>query len=150
MSLAAFTNWGSFGPQALTAIQAAIGQMGLGATGNIYYCDPVNGNDLNNGLGPNSAVQSLAAGYALLVSGNNDVLILDSNGASTGSARITTFTWAKSACHLIGVCAPAALSQRARIAFPTTSGLTVTAAFFTVTGSGCLFQNPSFFQGAGA
>ena len=131
-------------------IQSAIARSGLGMTGNIYYLDPVNGLDGNAGNLPSSAVQTLAAGYALLTSGNNDVLVLIGNGASTASARITSFTWAKSACHLIGVCAPSAISQRARIANPTTSGLTMTANFFTVSGSGCLFQNISWFVGAGA
>jgi hypothetical protein len=131
-------------------ISNAIARAGLGMTGNVYYCDPVNGLDGNPGNLPSNAVQTLAAGYALLTSGNNDVLVLIGNGASTGSARITTFTWAKSACHLIGVCAPSALSQRARIANPTTSGLTITANFFIVSGSGCLFQNISWFVGAGA
>ena len=131
-------------------IQSAIARAGLGMTGNIYYLDPVNGLDGNAGNLPTNAVQTLAAGYALLTSGNNDVLVLIGNGASTGSARIATFTWAKSACHLIGVCAPSAISQRARIANATTSGLTMTANFFTVSGSGCLFQNISWFVGAGA
>ena len=133
-----------------TAIQQAISRSATGMTGNVYYLDPVNGLDGNTGLLPTSAVQTLAAGYALLTSGNNDVLVLIGNGASSGSARITTFTWAKSACHLIGVCAPSMTSQRARIANPTTSGITITANFFTVSGSGCLFQNLSFFVGAGA
>jgi len=119
-------------------------------TGNIYYCDPVNGSDSNAGRAATNAVKTLAQGYSLLVSGHNDVLVLIGNGASTGSARVTTFTWAKDAAHLVGMCSPAALSQRARIAFPTTTGLTVTANFFTVSGNGCLFQNLSFFQGASA
>ena len=132
------------------AIQNAVATAGLGTTGNVYYLDPVNGQDGNLGNVPSSAVQTLAAGYALLTSGNNDVLVLVGNGASTASARVTTFTWAKSACHLIGICAPSAISQRARIANPTTSGLTMTANFFTVSGSGCLFQHISWFVGAGA
>ena len=131
-------------------ISNAIAQSGIGTTGNVYYCDPVNGLDGNLGNLPTSAVQTLAAGYALLTSGNNDVLVLIGNGASTGSARVTSFTWAKSAAHLIGVCAPSAISQRARIANPTTSGITITANFFIVSGSGCLFQNISWFVGAGA
>lgn len=84
------------------------------------------------------------------MSGHNDVLVLIGNGAASGSARIASFTWAKSAAHLIGICAPSALSQRARIANATTAGLTMTANFFTVSGSGCLFQNISWFHGAGA
>ena len=149
--------FGAYTPQAAAAIQSAISAGGFGTTGNIYYCDPVNGNDANNGqsqiatgAGQGGPVATLAQGYALLRNGFNDVLVLIGNGQSTGSARITTFTWSKNAAHLIGICAPSAVSQRARIAFPTTSGLMVTAAFFTVSGNGCLFQNLSFFQGAGA
>jgi hypothetical protein len=149
---------GVLGTAAQQAIQQALNNIATGATGSVFYLDPVNGSDSNNGLAaqagsPGSGigpVQSLAAGYALLVDGHNDTLVLIGNGASTGSARITTFTWKKSATRLIGVCAPSAVSQRARIANPTTSGLTITANFFTISGSGCLFQNISWFQGAGA
>ena len=150
-------NYGAFTIQAAQLIQNAINQRGFGVTGNVYYCDPVNGLDTNNGQLPASGgvagqgpVATLAAGYALLRSGFNDALVLIGNGQSTGSARITTFTWSKNAAHLFGICAPSAVSQRARIAFPTTSGLTVTANFFTVSGNGCLFSNLSWFQGAGA
>ncbi len=149
--------FGSFGLTAAQLIANAVAQAGFGTTGNIYYCDPVNGNDLNNGqqAAPGATpgqgpVQSLAAGYALLVTGHNDVLALIGNGAATGSARIATFTWAKNAAHLIGICAPSAISQRARIANATTAGLTLTANFFTVSGNGCLFSNLSWFHGAGA
>ena len=132
------------------AIQAAIQGMGLGMTGIVYYLDPALGDDHNNGLLPTSAVATLAEGYARLRSGYNDVLVLIGNGTSTGTARIATFTWAKNAAHLIGVCAPSQISQRARIANATTAGLTMTANFFTVSGNGCLFQNLSWFHGAGA
>lgn len=159
MPLPANTPVGAFTNLTIGAINAALAQAGLAATtGNVYYCDPVNGLDTNDGQTPNAVqlsgghgpVQSLQAGYNLLRSGFNDVLVLIGNGASTGSARITTFTWSKNAAHLIGVCAPSAISQRARIANPTTAGLVITANFFTVSGNGCLFSNLSFFQGAGA
>jgi hypothetical protein len=157
MSLPSNTPIGAFTTQTIALINAALAQAGLGTTGNIYYCDPVNGLDTNNGQVPASSgvagvgpVATLAAGYALLRNGFNDVLVLIGNGQSTGSARITTFTWAKNAAHLFGVCAPSAISQRARIANPTTAGLVITANFFTVSGNGCLFSNLSWFQGAGA
>lgn len=150
-------NFGAFTLQAAQLIQQAIAQAGFGTTGKIYYCDPVNGLDTNNGQlaatvpgtsqGP---VQTLLAGYNLLRSGFNDVLVLIGNGQASGSARITSFTWSKNAAHLMGVCAPSAVSQRARIANPTTAGLVITANFFTVSGNGCLFANLSWFQGAGA
>jgi hypothetical protein len=143
---AGLPNLGSLTLAGANAIQSAINRMGLGVTGNVYYVDPVNGLDVNSGLSPKSAVQTLAAGYNLMTSGNNDVLVLEGNGTSTGSARTSaTFTWAKNACHLIGVCAPSMVSQRARIAPLATAA--AFANFFVVSGNGCLFQNLSFFQG---
>jgi hypothetical protein len=147
------TNFGAFTLGTAQLIASAIQQAGFSTTGNIYYCDPANGNDQNNGLlaqqgntvgqGP---VQTLAAGYALLVSGHNDILVLIGNGTSTGTARVSaTFTWSKNAAHLIGICAPSAISMRARIAPKTTD--TAFASFFVVSGNGCLFQNVSWFQG---
>ena len=149
---------GAFTNLTIAAINAALAQAGFGTTGNVFYCDPVNGLDTNNGQSPVASnppsgvgpVQSLGAGYNLLRSGFNDVLVLIGNGQSSGSARITTFTWSKNAAHLMGICAPSAVSQRARIANPTTAGLTITANFFTVSGNGCLFSNLSWFVGAGA
>ncbi len=144
---------GAFTNVTIAAINAALVQAGLaGTTGNVFYCDPVNGLDTNDGQTPvttpggHGPTQTLGAGYNLLRSGYNDVLILLSNGASTGSARIhATFTWAKNAAHLIGVCAPTPISQRARIANGTADA--AFATFFVVSGNGCLFSNLSFFQG---
>lgn len=157
MPLAPNTPLGAFTNLTVAAINAALAQAGLAATtGNVFYVDAVNGLDTNDGLTPSTTPggrgpkATLAGGYALLRSGYNDVLVLIGNGAASGSARIETFTWDKNAAHLVGVCAPSALSQRARIANPTTSGLTITANFFTVSGNGCLFSNLSWFQGAGA
>lgn len=140
------TQFGSFGVRVAQQIQLAIAQGSIGTSGNVYYCDPVNGLAGNDGTSPATAVATLAAGYALLVSGHNDVLVLIGNGTSTGSARISAaFTWSKSAAHLIGICAPSAISQRARIAPPTTA--TSFATLFVVSGNGCLFSNISWFQG---
>ena len=148
---------GAFTPSAIAAIQQAINQMGLFTTGNVFYVDPVNGLDTNNGQSPVASnppngtgpTQTLAAGYAFLRSGFNDILVLIGNGASTGSARLTAgFTWSKNAAHLVGICAPSAVSQRARIANTTTGA--AFANFFTVSGNGCRFQNVSWFQGFAA
>ena len=154
MPLPSNTPVGAFTNLTIAAINQALLQAGLAATtGNVFYCDPVNGLDTNNGQVPASGgvagvgpVQSLAAGYALLRSGYNDVLVLIGNGQSSGSARIhATFTWSKNAAHLIGICAPSAISQRARIANGTAdAGF---ANFFVVSGNGCLFSNLSWFQG---
>jgi hypothetical protein len=156
MTLLSQGPFGAYTPTAAAAIAASLAQAGFGTTGNVFYLDPVNGLDTNDGQTPTTVaaghgpVATLAAGYALLRSGFNDTLVLIGNGASTGSARINSFTWAKNAAHLVGICAPSALSQRARIANPTTAGITLTTPFFTITGNGCLFQNISWFHGASA
>lgn len=145
------TQTGAFTASTASAIAQAIQQQGLGITGTAYYVDPVNGNDTSgDGLSVATAKQSLAAGYALCSSGHNDAVVLIGNGAASGSARITsTFTWAKDATHLIGVCSPSALSQRARIAPPSAASTAAFTTFFVVSGNGCLFQNVSWFHGFG-
>jgi hypothetical protein len=149
------TQFGAFTLQTAQLIQAAIAKAGFGTTGNIYYLDPVNGLDTNNGqlaasvgVAGQGPVQSLGAGYALLRNGFNDVLVLIGNGQASGSARLAAgFTWAKNAAHLIGVCAPSAVSQRARIAPFTGAAQAAFANFFTLSGNGCLFSNVSWFHG---
>jgi hypothetical protein len=110
----------------------------------------VNGNDANGGVSPASAVQTLAAGYALMAESHNDVLVLIANGLTNGAARLSAgFTWAKDAAHIVGMCPPGRISPRARIA-PALSGASSVAAFanfFTVSGSGCFFANLEFYQG---
>ena len=144
-------NQGAFTAANISAIMANL-QSVIGVTGNVYFVDPVGGNNNNNGQFPSNqgggqgAVATLAAGESLLASGNNDVLVLISNGAAASSARLSSgFTWAKNAAHLVGMCSPALLSQRARIA--PTAAVTAFANFFTVSGNGCYFRNIQFFQG---
>jgi len=141
-------SFGAFTPGAAQQIASAIAAAGIGMTGTIYYLDPVNGIDGNTGLTIAAAVKTLGVGYAKLASGKNDVLVLIGNGAASGSARISAgFTWAKDAAHLVGVCAPSAVSQRARIAPFTGAAQAAFANFFTVSGNGCLFSNVSWFHG---
>lgn len=147
-------NYGAFTNLTANLIAQAIGQAGFGTTGKIFYLDAANGNDNNNGQVPTinaqpggqGAVQSLAAGYALLTAGQNDVLVLIGNGTTTATARLTSlFTWNKNAAHLIGIAAPSQFSQRARIA-PTTT----VAAFkkmFQLSSNGCYFANVELFNG---
>ena len=146
------TNFGAFTPAANFAIMQMIAQMGFATTGKIFYLDPLNGNDNNNGQSPTfqgggvGPVASLATGYALLTSGNNDVLVLIGNGLTTASARLSkAFTWSKSAAHFVGIAAPTRLSPQARVA--PTLGATAFANMFILSGNGCLFANITFFQG---
>lgn len=44
------------------------------ALGDIYYWDPANGNDINDGTTPSDAVKTFAAAQALAADGNNDII----------------------------------------------------------------------------
>lgn len=153
------SQFGAFTSLTAALIARALEQAGFATTGNIYYLDPANGLDTNNGLsmynpaapnqGGQGPVQSLTAGYALLTSGNNDVLVLVGNGTTTATARMsisTTFTWSKNAAHLIGIAAPSRFSMRARLA-PFTTGAGFAGPQLTISGNGCLFANLEIFQG---
>ncbi len=121
---------------------------GIPFTGNYYFVDAVNGADGNEGSA-DSPMQTLTAAYARTVSGNNDVIFIVGDGGTTGTQRLSaTLTWANNATHLIGITAPTMISQRARISTPTSATVNINP-LMTVSGSGCLFANFSFFQGVG-
>ena len=132
-------------------------------TGKYFFVDPVNGADGNSGLSVNAAFKSLYQAHAKCTAGNNDVVFLIGNGASTGTSRLSlanaqaitpaatsgVLAWTKNACHLIGIGVPSN-NGRARIA-PPTGTYTVTtfgsANFVTVSATGCLFANLSVYHG---
>lgn len=140
---------------------------GIPFTGNYYFVDPASGADGNEGSA-SDPLATLYEAYYRCVDGNNDVVILVGNGQSSGTARLSTalastnatahgstattgtLTWAKNATHLIGVCAPTTIGQRARIAPPTGTYTATTFganAFVSVTASGCYFANIDVFCG---
>lgn len=141
------TQYGAFTSQIAAQINQNFNQVGFGfPTGNLYYLNPFTGSDSNNGISPATAFATLAAAYAACVSGNNDTVILVGNGSTTATARLGAgFTWAKNATHLVGLSAPSRFSMRSRIA--PVSGVTAFAQLFTVSGSGCLFENIEWFDG---
>lgn len=140
---------GSFTRKNITDLNANFDQLfaGLvGTPGNIIYCNPA-----SSYLGTQDG--SIAAPYTSLLTaygagrtGYNDVIVLVGDGGTGATARLSSaFTWAKNALHLVGIASGVNISNRARIA--PTSGATAFAAFFTVSGSGCLFRNVQFYQG---
>jgi hypothetical protein len=132
--------------------------------GTPYFCNPATGSDGNDGTSPESAVATLYRAHALCTAGKNDTVFLIGDGSTTGTARLSTalaqsidssatsgvLTWSKNATHLIGITAPAMVSQRARIAPPSgtyTQSTFGSGNFLVVSGSGCLFANFSMFHG---
>jgi len=138
---------------------------GVPLTGTWYFVNPASGSDAYDGQSPQTPFQTIYRAYAACVAGQNDVVVLIGNGATSGTARMSvalaqtvdstattgTITWAKNATHLIGVTAPTGVSNRARFAPPT--GTYTASTFgnngnmFNVTASGCIFANFSVFNG---
>jgi hypothetical protein len=132
-------------------------------TGTWFFVDPANGSDGNTGAA-DSPLQTIYRAYALMTAGKNDVCVIVGDGSTTGTARLSTalaqsvdptattgtLTWAKNACHLIGMTAPTNVAQRARIAPPSgtyTQATFGSGNFIVVSASGCYFSNFSIFNG---
>lgn len=72
------------------------------ALGNIFYWDPVSGNDNNNGLTPQTAVATFAKAHDLAVSGNNDVIFALATHPSGETTSTETLTISKNNLKLRG------------------------------------------------
>lgn len=122
---------------------------GIPLTGTWYFVDYANGSDGYDGLSPETPMKTLLAAYNLCTSGANDVVVIIGDGGTTATQRLTaSLTWAKNATHLVGMTAPTMISQRARISTLTTATVNINP-LMTISGSGCIFMNFSFFQGVG-
>lgn len=150
-------------PNGLTAMGVPVLPGGFLFTGNWYFVDSVNGADGNTG-GAQDPLATVYRAYSKMTAGNNDVCVIVGNGSATGTQRMSvanavlttaaattgTITWAKNACHLIGMTAPS-YNARARFAPPTGTYTASTfgnnGLMFDVTASGCLFANFSIFGG---
>lgn len=111
--------------------------------GNIYYLDPTNGLDTNDGRTPGTAVKTLPVAYALLTANQNDVLVYIANAGSISLSA--AFAWEKSYTHFVGLCSPVGVGGRARIF--QTSTATGVSPLINITASGCIFQNLYIFHG---
>jgi hypothetical protein len=122
---------------------------GIPLTGTWYFCDYANGSDGNDGLSPENPLKTISRAHELCTAGNNDVVVIIGDGSTTATQRLeSTLTWSKNATHLIGETAPSMEGQRARISTLTTATTNINP-LMTVSASGCIFANFSFFQGVG-
>lgn len=113
--------------------------------GRIFYLNPshTNADDDNDGQDPNYPLATLAQAYANCTANQNDTVIYVAG--STSLTLTAALTWAKSYTHLIGVCAPVNVGQRARIFQLST--LTGASPLLTISASGCIFKDFYIFQG---
>lgn len=120
----------------------ALLKQGIVTPGNIYYLDPTNGSDSNDGLSIDQAFAGMPTAYAALTAGQHDILFYVAG--STSLSLAATVTWAKDYTHFIGVSAPTFMAQRSRIFHSAnfSPGITISA-------SGCIFKNFYFSYGRG-
>jgi len=108
-----------------------------------YFVDPANGNDNNDGLAPDKALAGIEAAEAKCVANQHDCVLYIAG--SSGNNLAAALTWDKNYTHLIGICAPTRVAQRARIF--QTSTLTGASPLLTISATGCIFKNIYIFQG---
>jgi len=101
---------------------------------------------------PSDPMTDFEAAYDRLPSGKNAAILLmggPATGTSTDhSVRLSeTLVWAKPMTHLIGICAPTRVGQRARITGPSSGG--TFSPVITVSAHGCSFENFSIFDDYG-
>lgn len=132
---------GTFKAKGIPILGPSIGGM---VFGNVFFVDPANGSDGNTGKNPKAAFAKLSYAHGKCVAGQNDVVYLIGNGATSGSARETeTLVWSKNATHLIGLAAPTNVAARAR--YSSASGTTY-ATLYTHSADGCIISNVHMFQ----
>jgi len=115
----------------------------LGGGAKAWWVDPANGSDSNTGETQDQAFDTVTEAEDHCVDKRGDVVYLLNDGNTSGSSRDTgTITWDKDNTHLVGLCAPVGLSQRARIApAADNTDLDAFTPMITVSGHGNVFQN---------
>lgn len=106
------------------------------SVGNVFYLDPTNGDDDNNGLSPEKAFATLATAYAALTADQNDVLYIFYHGDAV--ALTAAFTWAKDGCHIIGVGGPQGGVKKG---VPITLTAATATGLFVISANRCSFHN---------
>ena len=111
--------------------------------GRKFFVDPVNGSDGNHGTSPTHAKKTLAAAEDVCTTGKNDTVYF--LATTSGDTQTAVLGWDKDYTHLIGVCATAAESHRARVFSPDSAAASY-SPMVSFSGQGCVIKNMSFKQ----
>lgn len=114
----------------------------FGVNAKYYFVDPANGSDSNNGLSLDKALATILAAEDKCVGNQHDTVFYIAGSSST--SLTAQLLWDKSYTHLIGICAPTRLTQRARIFQLSTLD---ESPLVNITASGCIFKNFYIHQG---
>lgn len=109
-----------------------------------YFIDPARGSAGVDGSF-NTPFDTLIEAEDRMVAGRHDTAFLI--GDASGLNMTAGLTWDKDYTHLIGICAPTQVAQRARIFQLSTLD---TSPLFNITATGCIFKNFYCFQGVDA
>lgn len=123
-----------------------VGTGGLLTQGKNWFVNPSVGSDGNSGKDTLHPLATLSQALTLATANQNDVIYLlagSNTGATTADVLGATLTWNKDLVHLVGVAAPTAVSQRARIAQTLATAI---SPMVNVTASGCMFRNVQIIQ----
>ena len=93
----------------------AITAKAFNAQGRLFFLNPshVNANDSNPGEDPNYPCLTLAGAFAKCTANQHDTIVYVAG--APGLNLSAALVWNKNYTHLIGVCAPTMVGQRARI-----------------------------------
>lgn len=120
----------------------ALAGIPFGPLASYFFVDATNGSDSNDGRSLDKAKATLAAAEDLTTAGRHDTVFIVGTSLNRLSAALT---WDHSYTHLIGICAPTRVAQRARIFQLST--LTSASPLLDITASGCIFKNFYIYQG---
>lgn len=137
------------------AIPHNIGVLGIPGTeifakngstsGRLFYLNPSHAlaDDDNPGQDPEAPLATLAGAFDKCTAGQHDTIVYIAG--ATSLTLTAALVWNKNYTHLIGLCAPTMIAQRARIFQLST--LTGASPLIDVTATGCVFENLYIFQG---
>jgi hypothetical protein len=110
--------------------------------GKYFFVDPARGSATGTGSFEDPC-NTISVAFALCTANQNDTVVYIA-GATANTISVA-LDWSKNYTHLIGICAPTGIAQRARIFQLST--LTGASPLLTVSASGCTFKNLYIFQG---
>lgn len=120
------------------------------STGNAkaFFVHGALGADGNSGTSPAHALATLTEAYDRCEDGRGDSVYILNDGTTTATVRDVALVWAKDNCHIVGLCAPTMVNQRARISTVAAStDVDAYTPYLTLSASGCSIRNISWFQG---
>ena len=124
-----------------------IGGQGFTRQGNQYFVCPRTGSDANPGNNIGRPLKTLKKALSLATANQNDVVFLvaehSTTSASTTDYLTANLDWNKNMVHLVGIGTGGMINSRSRVATKTV----LTTALFTVSASGCIFSNITWYFG---